>query len=318
MKTIPPPRFEGTFRLPDGRKLGYAEYGPANGKPILWFHGTPGARRQIAPQARVLAERRRVRLIAIERPGIGDSTSHSYGSLADWAADIRAFCDAKGIDHFAVCGLSGGGPYALACAFYLQGRVVAATILGGVAPAAGADAAEGGISNLARRFSPLAKHLRVPVNRLMLRLIRRLEPHAGKAVAVFARFMPPGDKAMFEDPALQAVLTDDLMLGSKQQMQAMIHDAVMFGKDWGFPLSKIETPVYLLYGNADNIVPVEHGKHMARRIPKAVFREREGEGHMGGLGASEEIFNDLLSHWPRAKAKTKAKAKAKAKAKTKK
>lgn len=298
-----PPRFEGTFRLQDGRTLGYAEYGPVDGKPILWFHGTPGARRQIAPQARALAHRRKVRLIAVERPGIGDSTSHSYGSLADWAADIRAFCDAKGINEFAVCGLSGGGPYALACAFYLQGRVVAATILGGVAPAAGADAAEGGISKLARRFSPVVKHLRVPVNFLMVRLIRRLEPHADKAVDLFARFMPPGDKAMFEDPALRAMLQDDLMLGSRKQVQAMVHDVVMFGKDWGFPLSKIETPVYLLYGNADNIVPVGHGKHMAARIPNAVFREREGEGHMGGLAASEEIFNDLLSHWPRRKSK---------------
>lgn len=303
MNDILPPRFEGTFRLPDGRRLGYAEFGPADGKPILWFHGTPGARRQIAPEARRLANRRKVRLIAVERPGIGDSTSHSYESLADWAADIRDFCDAKGINEFAVCGLSGGGPYALACAFYLQGRVVAATILGGVAPATGEDAAEGGVSKLVRRMGPVVKHLRVPVNRLMLRLIRRLEPHADKAVELFARFMPPGDKAMFADPALQAVLTDDLMLGSKQQMQAMIHDVVMFGKDWGFPLSKIETPVYLLYGNADNIVPVHHGKHMASRIPNAVFREREGEGHMGGLGATEEIFNDLLSHWPRRRRK---------------
>jgi len=303
MNRILPPRFEGTFRLPDGRTLGYAEYGPVDGKPILWFHGTPGARRQIAPDARRLASRRKVRLIAVERPGIGDSTSHSYGSLADWAEDIRVFCDAKGISEFAVCGLSGGGPYALACAFYLQGRVVAATILGGVAPARGDDAVEGGVSTLTRRLSPVARHLRVPVNRLMLRLIRRLEPHADKAVALFARFMPPGDKVMFEDPELQAMLTDDLLLGSRKQMQAMIHDVVLFARDWGFPLGKIETPVYLLYGNADNIVPVEHGRHMAARIPNAVFREREGEGHMGGLGASEEIFNDLLSHWPRRRRK---------------
>ena len=32
MTKIIPPRFEGTFRLKDGRRLGYAEYGPANGK----------------------------------------------------------------------------------------------------------------------------------------------------------------------------------------------------------------------------------------------------------------------------------------------
>jgi hypothetical protein len=28
-----------TFLLPDGRKLGYAEYGDHDGKPLLYFHG---------------------------------------------------------------------------------------------------------------------------------------------------------------------------------------------------------------------------------------------------------------------------------------
>lgn len=299
MNNILPPRFEGTFRLQDGRNLGYAEYGPADGKPILWFHGTPGGRRQIAPQARELAARRKVRLIAIERPGIGDSTSHSYGSLADWAADIQAFCNAKGVDKFAVCGLSGGGPYALACAYYLQDRVLAATILGGVAPAVGVDAAEGGVSGLTRTLAPVIKHLRVPLNRLLVRLIRRLEPHVGTAMDTFARFMPPGDRLVFEDPAVRSMFEDDILLGSKNQMQAMLHDVAVFGRDWGFELGKITTPVYLLYGDADNIVPLKHGVHMAQRLPNAELRVRAGEGHLGGLGASEEIFNDLLAHWPR-------------------
>ena len=82
-------------------------------------------------------------------------------------------------------------------------------------------------------------------------------------------------------------------------MQAMLHDVVVFGRDWGFELGEINTPVYLLYGDADNIVPLRHGEHMARRLPNAELRVRAGEGHLGGLGASEEIFNDLLSHWPR-------------------
>ena len=303
MSQIRPPRFEGTFRLKDGRKLGYAEYGPANGKPILWFHGTPGGRRQIAPQARELAARRKVRLIAIERPGIGDSTSHSYDSLADWAADIQAFCNAKGVDQFAVCGLSGGGPYALACAYYLQDRVLAATLLGGVAPAVGVDAAKGGVSTLTRTLAPVMKHLRVPVNRLLLMLIRRMEPHADSVVDLVARLMPPGDQLVFEDPAIREMFLDDLLLASKHQMQAMLHDTVVFGRDWGFELAEINTPVYLLYGDADNIVPLRHGEHMAQRLPNAELRVREGEGHLGGLGASEEIFNDLLSHWPRRRKK---------------
>lgn len=305
MKQIIPPRFEGTFRLRDGRNLGYAEYGPVDGKPILWFHGTPGGRRQIAPQARELASSRKVRLVAVERPGIGDSTSHSYKSLAEWAADIQAFCNATGIDQFAVCGLSGGGPYALACAYYLQDRVLAATILGGVAPAVGVDAAAGGASRLARTLSPVVKHLRVPLKSLLLRLIRRLEPHVDKSMNAVARLMPPGDQLVFEDPAIRTMFEDDILLASKHQMQAMLHDVVIFGRDWGFELGGIITPVYLLYGDADNIVPLKHGEHMAQRLPNAELRVRVGEGHLGGLGASAEIFDDLLAHWPRSRQKSR-------------
>lgn len=293
------PRFEGTFRLADGRELGYAEYGPANGRTILWFHGTPGGRRQIAPEARALAHRRKVKLIAVERPGIGDSTSHSYPSLADWALDVRDFCDAKGIDRFAVCGLSGGGPYAMACARYLPDRVLATVVLGGVAPAVGRDAIAGGVSGLVRLLAPGMKYLRPPLNRLLVGMVRRLQPHADRAVDTFARFMPPGDRAMFEDIALREVFVEDIMLASRKQMQAMLHDVVLFGRDWGFGLAEIETPVYLLYGDADNIVPLRHGEHMAALLPNAELRIRTGEGHLGGLGASSEIFDTLLAHWPR-------------------
>lgn len=295
---ITPPRFEGTFRLKDGRKLGYAEYGPADGRPILWFHGTPGGRRQIAPEARDLAWKRDVRLIAVERPGIGDSDSHSYASLAEWAADIQAFCNGKGLDQIAVCGLSGGGPYALACAYYLQDRVVAACILGGVAPATGEDAVKGGVSGLVRTLAPVTKRLRVPLNRVLHTLVRGLENHVDKAMGAFARFMPPGDQAVFEDPDIRHMFTDDILLGSSRQMQALLHDVEIFARDWGFLLRDIDTPVYLLYGDSDNIVPLHHGEHLAERIPGAEFRVRSGEGHLGGFGASEEIFNDLLSHWP--------------------
>jgi pimeloyl-ACP methyl ester carboxylesterase len=295
---VPPPRFEGTYRLKDGRKLGYAEYGPVDGKPILWFHGTPGGRRQIPPRARELAHERGVRLIAVERPGVGDSTSHTYRSLAEWAADIQSLCNAKGIERFAVCGLSGGGPYALACAYYLEDRVVAAAILGGVAPARGEDAIGGGLSPLVRFLDPVVKRIRVPLNQILVRLVRSLESRADAAVNLAARFMPPGDKAVFDDPAMRHMFVDDILQGSREQMQAMLHDVSIFARDWGFLLREIRTPIYLLYGDADNIVPLRHGKHMASRLPNAAFQVREGEGHLGGLGASEEIFDDLLAHWP--------------------
>ena len=51
------PRVEGNVALPDGRRLGFVEFGPARGRVVFWFHGTPGARRQIPHAARIAAHR---------------------------------------------------------------------------------------------------------------------------------------------------------------------------------------------------------------------------------------------------------------------
>lgn len=295
---LAPPRFEGALRLRGGRRLGYAEYGPASGRPLLWFHGTPGARRQIAPQARALAHERGVRIVCVERPGIGESTPHVYGALVDFAADIEQLCDALGIERFGVAGLSGGGPYALACAHELPARVVAVAVLGGVAPAVGPDAVEGGANGLIRTLAPWLHRARQPVGGLLRGLVRLLEPLADPAVGLFARQMPPGDQRVFEDAAVRLMFQEDIILGSRRSMQALCLDVVLFGRHWGFALADIEVPVHLWYGDADIIVPLHHGAHLAERIPGAQLRIRPGEGHLGGLGASHEVFDAIFGHWP--------------------
>jgi pimeloyl-ACP methyl ester carboxylesterase len=296
--SIEPPRYEGALRLANGRRLGYAEYGPPSGRAVLWFHGTPGARRQVAPEARTLARDHEVRLIAVERPGIGESTPHVYRRVTEFAEDIEELADALGIDHFAVAGLSGGGPYTLACAHELPERVTAAAVLGGVAPTVGPDAVRGGASGMIRTFAPFMHRARQPVGGALRGLVRVLEPLADQAMDLFARQMPPGDQVVFADPATRVMFIEDIMLGSRRNMQALCLDVTMFGRPWGFALADLRVPVHLWYGDADVIVPVHHGEHLAERIPNATLRIRPGEGHLGGLGASREMFEALLSHWP--------------------
>lgn len=293
-----PPRFEGALRLPSGRRLGYAEFGPAGGRPVLWFHGTPGARRQIAPRARELAHERELRIVSVERPGVGESTPHAYRAVIDFARDIERLCDALEIERFGVVGLSGGGPYALACAHDLPARVVAAVVLGGVAPTVGPDAATGGSVELMRTFAPLMAGIRRPLGTLLKGMVHALEPVANTAADLFTRTMPPGDRRILEDPGVRRMFLDDLILGGRRCMQAICLDAVLFGRPWGFTLADIGVPVHLFYGDSDVIVPLPHGEHLAKRIPGARFLVRPGEGHLGGLGAAEEVFEAVMGHWP--------------------
>src|SRR4051812_34137799 len=99
-----------TVTLRDGRRLGYAEYGEPDGRPVFYFHGTPGSRidgRGADAEVRALG----LRVIAVERPGYGLSTFVPRRTIASWPADVTELADALGIERFGVYGYSYGGPY---------------------------------------------------------------------------------------------------------------------------------------------------------------------------------------------------------------
>ncbi len=110
------PASDKTIQLHDGRALGYAEYGGSERKALFYFHGAPGTRLE----ARVFAEqavRVGIRLIAVDRPGMGLSSFKARRRLLDWPDDVVELADCLHIDRFAVIGVSGGGPYVLVCAY---------------------------------------------------------------------------------------------------------------------------------------------------------------------------------------------------------
>src|SRR5690349_18581455 len=123
---------DSQVRLPDGRTLAYAEYGEADGYPVPFFHGTPGAR-LLRPRA-LRPGTAGSRIIAVERPGYGRSDFHSGWGMLDWADDVAALADALGLARFALVAESGGGPYAAACAYRLPTRVTALVLFSSLAP----------------------------------------------------------------------------------------------------------------------------------------------------------------------------------------
>ncbi len=108
MSKVERPSLEGTVAVRGGRRLSFAEYGAPRGPAIVWMHGTPGARRQIPFEARLLAAERGLRIIGIDRPGIGSSTPHLYPDILDWTGDLALLLDALAVDTCRLIGLSGG------------------------------------------------------------------------------------------------------------------------------------------------------------------------------------------------------------------
>lgn len=293
------PQIEGNIAVGDDRQLGFAEFGAPQGRAVFWLHGTPGARRQIPVEARAFAKQAGIRLVGVDRPGIGSSTPYQYDSILQFADDLGTIADTLGIDKMAVIGLSGGGPYTLAAAAAMPERVVAAGILGGVAPAVGPDAISSPLMTLARIAEPVLARAGLPIGLAASGVIRSIRPIASPALELYARLSPAGDRRLLARPEFKAMFLDDLLNGSRRQLAAPLADVVLFARYWGFRLDEVQVPVHWWHGDADHIVPFAHGEQAVSRLPDARLYPIPGESHLAGLGHAEQILRTVIEVWDR-------------------
>ena len=291
------PKLEGNIAVGDDRQLGFPEFGDPQGRAIFWLHGTPGARRQIPTEARVYAEENHIRLIGIDRPGIGASTPYQYDTVVAFADDLRTVADTLGIDKMAVIGLSGGGPYTLGCAAAMPDRIVAVGVLGGVAPTVGTDAIGGGLMALGSLVAPLFEVAGFPIRWAAVGFIRLLKPIAEPALYLYAHVSPEADRRLLVRPEFKAMFLDDLLNGARKQLAAPFADVIVFARDWGFRLEQVKIPVRWWHGDRDHIFPFAHGQHVVDRLPDAELYHLPGESHLAGLGFAEEILHTMVELW---------------------
>lgn len=114
------------LQLPDNRNLSYALYGPGDGKPVFYFHGTPSSRLELmmlpffGVNIEDLLHQLNLQIIAVDRPGFGNSSYNAKGTFASFAHDLSLLAQSLNISSAVSLAWSGGGPYALSQAYYSQ------------------------------------------------------------------------------------------------------------------------------------------------------------------------------------------------------
>jgi pimeloyl-ACP methyl ester carboxylesterase len=269
---------DGVLVLRDGRRLGYAQYGRPDGEPIMYFHGHPGSRLE-ASLAHESAAASGFRVIALDRPGYGLSDFQPGRSITDWPADVTQAADALGIDQFSVAGGSGGGPYALACAWRLPGRVVRAAVISGVGPfqirgnTAGMRWQNRVGFRLSARWPALARTL-------MRSMHRNISRRPERTIEALARVMSPADAEIVRRPEVRTLLIADIIEAFRHGSDGAAHDMVLLGRPWGFSLREIKQDVYLWQGEADTLVPPAMGRYQAEQLPRCHATMLPGAGHL--------------------------------------
>lgn len=259
------------LHLRDGRRLvvhAADVSGASDELTVLWHHGSPQTGALLEPLLAAAAARH-IRLVSYARPSYGGSSPNRGRDVASAAADVAQVADALDMDRFAVMGASGGGPHALACAALLPDRVTGAVCMATPAPLTDSfDWYAGMASPGALRAAAAGREAR-------------------ERYAATDEF-DPNSFTKADWAALAGTwgsLGQDAEQAGNEGPGGLIDDDLAFAAPWGFDVTEIGVPVFLVQGGEDRVVPPQHADALLRAIPTSELWLRPRDGHVSVLDA---------------------------------
>jgi pimeloyl-ACP methyl ester carboxylesterase len=250
----------------------------------MLFHGTPGSRLFHHPDESI-ALSVGARVIVPDRPGFGLSEFRARRSLLDWPDDVVQLADALGIERFAVAGISGGGPYAIACALRIPHRLTRAAFISSMAPLSFPAATDGMMwrNRLLFRLSQNSQML-TRLSWWIMSLAYRQSPQS------FIRFetglSSQSERDIINRPEVESILVRDYGEALRTGVDGVAWETIILAQPWGFRLEDIALETHLWHGEEDARTPATMGRYLAANIPNCRAAFLSSEGH--------EVF---YNHW---------------------
>lgn len=252
----------GQTSLPDGRRLGWAEWGPEAGTPVLLCPGAATSRRVGFGGDSI--GRLGVRLIAVDRPGLGASDPAPDRTLLDWPEDVRRFAHARGLSGLSVVGFSQGAPFALACA--AAGIVAAAAVVSGTDELAHPCFADA----LPPELRAIVDAVAADPEGAEASFAARID-NADVMWSMILSMSGEADRAFYADPPFERAYKRAVAEAFAQGPAGYARDTALTMARWPFDPAAIRVPVDLWYGQRDEnpVHSPDRGASLARRIPTA-------------------------------------------------
>lgn len=270
-------------RLPSGRRFCVAEFGDPAGLPVLAFHGAPACRLMfdVADKpARALG----LRLIAFDRPGYGHSPLDYGASLERRTEAFAELADTLGLQRFALLGVSGGGPYAVALAARLGPRISGLALVSPLGPLA--EVHQRGVAGADARlsFGHRAFFLDLPRHSWLLRINAEIAMRSFRAAPrffahLFAHLLPESDRRIVALPEVERSIVEMTLEATRSGISGGIADLEIYGEPWGIDYAAITAPTEIWQGLDDHIVPAAAALALGNLIPDARVHRIEHAGH---------------------------------------
>ena len=288
------PTIDSTVKLSDGRRLRYLQIGEENGAPVFHFHGQGSSRFEaliVANQADALG----LRLVCFDRPGIGLSDPKKGYKLLDWPSDVVEAADQLRIRRFAVEGVSGGGPFALACAYKIPNRLTACALI---------SPYTGHLNKAASRELRAGTWMLVHLPWLVHGMMRLSTPFAGtnessveKTLLKRGKRLGGPDEKLLSNSELRKAFAKALSEGFRQGSEAAAKDGEVSIRPWGFRAEEVALDnMFLFQGEKDHILPAADARLLARALPQCQATFYPDDGHFSTfVNHVKDIWKILVS-----------------------
>jgi pimeloyl-ACP methyl ester carboxylesterase len=283
--------------LSDGRRLAYSVSGPADGSPVLYCHGAIGTALGAALDLETLTGSLGVRLIAPSRPGVGGSDACDGRTILDFAQDVRELADALALPAFSVVGVSAGGPYALAVAHALPGRVRRVSVCSSLSPLCAPHRAPGLSLRVRLALTALARAPRLcaALGDTALPVIDR---HPYVVSRVIQAHAAPAERRLLGKREERDAASLGFLEAARGGVRGMVDDFLTYSGPWGFAAGEVTAEVQLWHGLCDPLVPLEHALALASALPRCRLFLDPDEGHHFFRSHLSQILAMLVGRTP--------------------
>jgi len=280
------PEKKSLIRLRNGNRIGYAIYGNKKNFPIFYFHGWPGSRFELK---NIPLKKKKCFVIALERPGYGISDPISKFEILDWPKIVLEVANKLKIKNFSIIGVSGGAPFALACANTIKNkRLKSIAIVCALAPnkAKGMDKGRVGmLLNFGRK--PFISWL--IFNFLRMRLLNgNLEKSFNKWKNKIS--LPEIDLKLFTIDRGKRLM-ENFKEAVKHGTKGVHRDANLYSNYWGFKLKNIKKKIFVWHGDKDLTVPIITNKYYKKKLKNKKIFIKPNEGH---FSICYNFMNDII------------------------